>query len=213
MLCNALQHTHDIPEQGKIMKTANFDIKTNSKTLSSFATILQAGIIIPIHAETTFADLILSIPGFTQKYIEETVQTIFVNAVPIDNIHQCIIPGSVIALSAAMPGLAGAIFRREGMHGSLRSRRDVQFDQKKDNKNFVTVKIFNSIALDRAEDIFGAGILLNIKSVCDFFTRRCDILNSLQSIFINKSQCSTFDDIIRLVGDAPYASMRITITS
>ena len=47
--------------------------------------------------------------GMDDNYVEDRIKTIFLDAKPVDDINTaCINDGSVLALSGAMPGLAGA---------------------------------------------------------------------------------------------------------
>jgi hypothetical protein len=116
--------------------------------------------------------ILLDLPGFTVEYLEKTVQTIFINGVAADSLDRQLPPGSTVALSAAMPGLAGAIFRRQGVHGSLRSRPMVKQSETAPNSGYLRVKLFNSIATDRAVDLLQRGILVKGASFHDFASRR-----------------------------------------
>jgi len=88
---------------------------------AGFASLLQYGFLLAVDKPVALLPLLLSLPGFTAEYLEKTVQTIFINGVAADRLDQPLSGGGTVALSAAMPGLAGAIFRRQGIHGVLRS--------------------------------------------------------------------------------------------
>ena len=62
--------------------------------------------------------------GISESYLNERVQTIFLNGRAVDDLFGEVVGNnSTIALSAAMPGLAGAVFRKGGMLSSLRNPR------------------------------------------------------------------------------------------
>ena len=138
---------------------ATLQITVVPGALPLFASLLQHGILCPVPGEVDLASFLLSLPGFTRDYLEQTVQTIFLDGVAADNLDQEIVGGSVVALSAAMPGLAGAIFRRHGLHGSLRSR-PVHQHHPESKSGYVTIKLFNSIATDRIKDLLEGPVLM-----------------------------------------------------
>ena len=141
-------------------------------TMKGFASLFQHGLLVPVQQSIPVLPLLLALPGFTAEYLEKTVQTIFINGVAADSLDRQLPPGSTVALSAAMPGLAGAIFRRQGVHGSLRSRPMVRETVVVPNSGYLTVKLFNSIATDRAVDLLQRGILVRGASFFDFASRR-----------------------------------------
>ena len=136
--------------------------------LTGFASLLQHGILFPVDRPVPLVPFLLALPGFTGDYIEKTVQTIFVDGIAADSLDRDLAAGSTLALSAAMPGLAGAIFRRQGIHGSLRSQPQEQKKFGGAAAGLITLKLFNSIATDRIQDLLTAGILVNGKAFHDF---------------------------------------------
>lgn len=135
-----------------------------AQPLTGFASLLQHGILFPVRQPVPLVPFLLSLPGFTAEYIEQTVQTIFINGVPADSLQRELGPGTTLALSAAMPGLAGAIFRRQGVHGSLRTRPPEQRGAAGGQEGYLTLKLFNSIAFDRSGDLLTQGILIASKA-------------------------------------------------
>ncbi len=142
------------------------------ETVAGFASLLQHGIFCAIDQPVAILPFLLSLPGFNAEYIENRVQTIFISGSAVDSLDRVLSAGSTLALSAAMPGLAGAIFRRQGLHGSLRSQPEVKTTAIPSESGFVTLKLFNSIATDRVHDLLANGILISGKAFCDFAARR-----------------------------------------
>ena len=87
-----------------------------------YTTLLQTGILVESKPQPTVRAFLGSLPGFTSQYMNERIETIFLNGLPVDDL-ETIINGSapILAISAAMPGLAGAIFRKNGFHAPLRT--------------------------------------------------------------------------------------------
>lgn len=139
-----------------------------SPSLNGFASLLQHGILYPVDHPVGLVPFLLSLPGFTEQYIEQTVQTIFINGVPADSLQREVGAGETLALSAAMPGLAGAIFRRQGLHGSLRSQPQARASAVGQGGGYLTLKLFNSIAADRIQDLLSHGFAITGKALQQF---------------------------------------------
>jgi hypothetical protein len=105
----------------RFIYTPRLDILIPADTINQYTTLLQAGILEERSASTTVGGLLASLPGFTMQYIRERIETIFLNGLPIDNLETIINGPSPVALaiSAVMPGLAGAIFRKNSFHAAL----------------------------------------------------------------------------------------------
>lgn len=144
-------------------------------TAASFASLLQHGILIPVDRPVAMLPLLLTLQGFTETYIEQAVQTIFVNGVAVDRIDRLLVAGDTLALSAAMPGLAGAIFRRQGIHGTLRSQPQKMPGADRSAVGHITLKLFNRIAADRIVDLLTQGIQVHGQAFRDFAARREDL--------------------------------------
>ncbi len=96
------------------------------------------------------------------KYVDACIQTIFLNGRAIDNIEQATLTdGASLALSGAMPGLAGAVFRRGGvyapMRGNASSSAPLIFTGAS-SEGSVVVKLFNQVAADLGPFFLKKGI-------------------------------------------------------
>lgn len=80
---------------------------------------------------------------------------------------------AVIAASAAMPGLAGAIFRKGGIHASLRTvaGKDLHSTALKQAVN-VRIKLFNITAKERGMDILSGGCFVKAADLLKFLQYR-----------------------------------------
>ena len=150
--------------------------------LPGFASLLQHGILFPLRHPIPLLAFLVSLPGFSADYIEKNVQTIFIDGVAADSLDRALAGGTTVALSAAMPGLAGAIFRRQGVHGSLRSQPVNQSTHAQSGAGFLTLKLFNSIATDRIGDLLRQGILVSGKALANFARTRGHLFEALVSI-------------------------------
>lgn len=146
-----------------------------SESLSLFTSILQYGMEVVTLANTPLGKFLVSCPGISEEYLADSVQTIFLNGTAVDDLH---IPLAgehpLVALSAAMPGLAGAIFRKGGLHASLRTatKGEKAAMPLAQGALTVTLKLFNAIARDKGELILGLGAVMSSAVVASFLEKR-----------------------------------------
>ncbi|MCX5908268.1 MAG: hypothetical protein NTY64_14075, partial [Deltaproteobacteria bacterium] len=80
-----------------------------------FFPLFQQGIRLKVRVGCSLKQLLGEQLGLAPDYLEERVQTLFLDGKVVDDLENAFIrDGSVIALSAALPGLAGATLRRGG---------------------------------------------------------------------------------------------------
>ncbi len=142
------------------------------KTANGMASLLQHGILYAVDQPVDIHSFLLTLPGFSAEYIENTVQTIFINGTAADSLEHPLGCGETLALSAAMPGLAGAIFRRHGRHSSLRSQTALKEQPGNNGIGYITLKLFNSVATDRVFDLMTQGILIHSQAYYDYAVRQ-----------------------------------------
>jgi hypothetical protein len=152
--------------------TLHFSLPDGTKRLAS---LLQRGILIPCSGSTDLESLLLLLPGCDRDYIGSRIETIFVNGVAIDSLTTILHPGATVGLSAAMPGLAGAIFRKGGMHASLRSR-PISTRKTQPEAASITVRLFNQVAADLAGPILGRGAIMRGAALARFVRNRASQL-------------------------------------
>lgn len=175
-----------------------------------FASLLQHGVLFAVDHPVPAQNFLLSIPGFTEDYIEQAVQTVFINGVAADSLDRDLPAGSIIALSAAMPGLAGAIFRRQGVHGSLRSRPTVPGGPPAKECGFITLKLFNSIASDRVLDLLTHGVTIHGKAVHDFAIRQANLFHAPTVLAVDGQQTS-YEELLRVTSASPRIRMQAVV--
>jgi hypothetical protein len=99
--------------------------------------------------------------GVHEEYFEERIQTIFLDSKPVDDVATALVnDGSVLALSAAMPGLVGATFRKGGQYSWMRRSISHQGNHKQDQTaaGWVTVKLFNMVLKELGPGFLKRGI-------------------------------------------------------
>ena len=121
-------------------------LNLDEKLLSRFTRLFSKGVTVTGRTGCSLRDFVCDQLGVPQQYLEERIQTIFLNGKAIDDYETALVnDGASLALSAAMPGLVGAVFRRGGYYAGLRNTVTHQNDGSTacTLDGSVTVKLFN----------------------------------------------------------------------
>jgi hypothetical protein len=180
-------------------------------TTKKYTTLLQAGILEARSAPTTVGELLASLPGFTMQYIRERIETIFLNGLPVDDLETKINgPSPVLAISAVMPGLAGAIFRKNSFHAALRTSTSDSLADKLPSTEKITIrlKFFNIIATERGGTIFHNGCLMKSESVLKFINYRRHLFSHLLSLHCDDTPVG-LDDLGSILHSSETVFLRI----
>lgn len=112
--------------------------------------------------------------GIAPDYIENRIQTVFVNARPVDDLdHLRLHEGDVVSLSAAMPGLVGATMRRAGTLAGFRGGITATAEGGEPapaTPGFITLKLFNFVAGEIGPLILRSGVLVNARELADLMS-------------------------------------------
>ncbi|MCX7914241.1 MAG: hypothetical protein N2511_06625 [Thermodesulfovibrionales bacterium] len=139
-------------------------IEVSDDTFKLFSGILQRG----FHFKTknignNLYAFLKSELELDDEYIEKRIKIVFLDGKPIDNLYLVTIKeSSTIALSAAMPGLAGAILRQNSPFYFMRegiSYKDISFCKSK--TGYILLKLFNQIIDDIGRNILKKGVVLD----------------------------------------------------
>ncbi len=147
----------------------NLAIETRS--LRPFMRLLEEGVTLQVPEGRSVREALTVQFGMDPRYLEDRVKTLFLNGKPVDDLDRTRVgKGSILALSAAMPGLAGATLRREGSLAAMRQRIEpgALCPDPGDALKPVTVKLFNMVARDLGPSLFKRGIPIPGKRLRDF---------------------------------------------
>ena len=139
----------------------NLTLTISAEQLSKFFQLLEQGFLLESAVGCSLRDFICGQLGVDGQYLENRVQTIFLDHNPVDNLETALVrEGSTVALSAAMPGLAGATLRKGGRFAVMRNQIscDSATDCRSGGQTNVTVKFFNMIAKELGENQLKNGI-------------------------------------------------------
>ena len=127
------------------------------RDLGLLKTLLQGGVGIRGRTGTSVRDFLVGALGVSARYIDTDLQTVFVDSHPVDDLDTTpVANGCTLALSGAMPGLAGATMRRggalAGMRGGITESGDIGRRPVSD-AGIVRLKLFNKPLSDLAESL------------------------------------------------------------
>jgi hypothetical protein len=145
--------------------------------------LLQQGLTIRTDIGVSLESFLTGTFGVPVRYIDERISTILLDGKPVDHLGSVVVRnGSVLALSAAMPGLAGATLRRGGHLAPF--REGITYKHRGENPSLhsgiVTVKIFNVLIRELGMPLLNRGILMGggalaaiVKSLPEEFADSC----------------------------------------
>jgi len=131
--------------------------------ISSFFPILQKGFRAKARVGVSVQAFLSDHLGLSVEYVRDRVKTIFLDGKSVDDLDQTLIrDGSTLALSAALPGLAGAVLRRGSPFAGLRSRVEErkQGQSTKPEEGVILIKLFNLLLPEVGPLLLQKGILI-----------------------------------------------------
>jgi hypothetical protein len=131
---------------------------------SAFTPLLQDGVELAVEVSCSVHALLTEQLGLDPGYVENRVQTAFLDGKPVDRMDRATVrDGSVLALSAALPGLLGATLRKEGHYASLRGgiTHKESTAACAEGPGRITVKVFNVLLGELAGPLFRQGVVLS----------------------------------------------------
>jgi len=170
-----------------------------STFVQRLVTVLQSGFFCSaVQGETIFAFL-RSLPGFTVDYIENRLQTVFLNGDSVDDMGLAFSEDeAILALSAAMPGLAGSLFRKGSPLTILRKTAVQKQYASSESPVAVQVKLFNVIAVEKGRTLLASGVLLNCEDLLSFLRLRPTLVSGMCDTLLDNRPISPQEILNRL---------------
>ena len=153
----------------------NLSLSIQPSLIHRFYEILQSGFFVKCQTGISINALLSREFGLNPRYVNERITTVFLDGSCVDNIERAVIrEGSILALSSAMPGLAGATLRRDSIYATLRS--SITYEEKddicRDAKGIIKVKLFN-LLIDELGPIFlQRGIMVSAGEIKQFLKKQ-----------------------------------------
>jgi len=159
---------------------------------SGFAALIRAGFKLEAQMGCTVKELLCEQLALPEDYYEERIQTLFLNHKPVDDPRTALIKdGDTLALSAAMPGLVGATFRKGGHYSWMRGSisHSGNSDAADKARGWITVKLFNLILKELAPYFLKTGVWLEGATVQTFFRSLSDTqVSNIRSVSWNNRE-------------------------
>ena len=143
--------------------------------IGDFLQIFRTGVGVAVRVGCSLEELLCGQFQLDESYVDRRITTIFLDGKPVDAVGLTrILEGSTLALSAAMPGLAGAILRRGGALSPLRANipREESGAEAPERDGVITVKLFNLLGPELAPGFLRRGVLLPAADPEAFLRRR-----------------------------------------
>ena len=187
------------PSHNRI-KTVHLFVEKNR--VPAFYPLLSRGIIVKTRVGCSVKTLICNYLGLSADYLEKRLQTIFLDGKAVDDTETTVVQeGATLALSAAMPGLAGATLRRGSAYAAMRNQITHQNgtcgESTKDGT--ICLKLFNLVAADIGQSFLEKGVLISGRYLRDFFRSASDkIISGIRSgevdgVRMNTNQIANMD--------------------
>ncbi|MDY0041652.1 MAG: hypothetical protein RBS57_15170 [Desulforhabdus sp.] len=158
----------------------------------NFCQILQGGFQIDVRVGCSIRQLLCEQLNLDSGYVENRISTIFLDGKPVDDMETAIVnEGSILALSAAMPGLVGATMRRGGYYAKFRSVISHQQSGVASElaERAITVKLFNVLAEELGPVFLARGARLKALDLKVFLENRSpDFWESLEWAQLNDKE-------------------------
>ncbi len=190
-----MSHTIDLPaDQKHDAHCLHLTISVSENYMPSFFGLLRSGFTADVMVGCNLQDLLSNQLGVDENYLQDRVQTIFLNNSPVDDTAAATVAdGATISLSAAMPGLNGAMMRRGGLLASLRQSisqhaSGVCIDPRPGK---IKLKLFNFIAKEIGPDFLARGIVVKGRALAEVFALQTPLFwQSVTHVEIDSASCA-----------------------
>lgn len=150
---------------------------TTDQGLAAFGPILQSGFKMNVQTGVSIKDLLCQQFAVDPAYVEDRIRTAFLDGKPVDDFSTTSIENNAsLALSAAMPGLVGATFRKGGYLAALRGTITHRSMGKpvEGRPGVVTFKLFNLLAKEIGLPFLKHGVIIDGQTALAFLSNPPD---------------------------------------
>jgi len=164
-----------------------------SDSIPKFYGLLRSGFSIDLAVGCSLEHMFCDQLGITPDYLQNRAQTVFLNSSPVDDLASAGVPDkAVISLSAAMPGLNGAVMRRGGPLAGMRHSISHVPDQvcSQSSPGRITLKLFNLVAKELGPHFLTRGVVVSSRALGELLAQQPgSFWQSIKSAEIDGSPC------------------------
>lgn len=156
-------------------------IVTTDELLPRFFRLLEQGFVVTTQAGCSIKDLLCEQLGIEEEYLDKRIQTLFLDGKPVDDVERAYLQNhATLALSAAMPGLVGATFRKGGTYAAMRNTisYSAETSNKRRGEARAKLKLFNMVLKELGPIFLGNGVWIRTDKFNEFLSRN---LNDLKA--------------------------------
>jgi len=165
-----------------------------------FFGLLRSGFIVDLTVGCSLEHMLCDQLEIAPDYLRDRAQTVFLNSSPVDDLASASVPDeAVISLSAAMPGLNGAIMRRGGPLSEMRRSISHAPDQAKGqvSPGRIRLKLFNLVAKELGPHFLTRGVVVSSRDLGEVLMQQPQgFWQSVKSAAIDGSPCEVDQLII-----------------
>jgi hypothetical protein len=170
-------------------------LRIKADSLQRFFSLLSVGFFVIAKAGYSINDLLSQELGVAKAYIDNRIQTIFLNGKAVDDSKSATLhEGAVVALSAAMPGMVGSTFRKGGVFAGMRSQIShlTETAAREDHQQIrVKLKLFNLVAKELGPVFLEKGVILDGNTFRNFLLENLeDLKAACSSAHLNDTKTS-----------------------
>lgn len=155
----------------------HMSLTLSDSLMPRFFYLLQKGFMVEAQVGCSIKSLLCDQLGVNPRYLEEKIQTLFLDGKAVDDVDRAIIRDkATLALSAAMPGLVGAILRKGGYYTPMRKEISHKGDPATSTprRGKVLLKLFNILAEDLGPMFLTKGIIVETEEIRAFIASQDD---------------------------------------
>ena len=155
----------------------SIQISIDNNMVPAFFYFLEKGVKKEIEVGGNIKSMLSDQLNVSADYIDNRIKTMFLDGRPVGDINSSIIKdGATLALSAAMPGLAGATFRRSENTVHSQDKIDRKKEIKKSNRQngIIIIKLFNLVLRELGPTFLKSGVLVSKDALTKFLLRQTD---------------------------------------
>ncbi len=142
-----------------------------------FFILLQSGFMLRVRTGSTIRTVLCQECGLDPEYVDQRISTIFLDGKPVDDVDKATVKdGSILALSAAMPGFVGAALRKGGFYAAMRG--SITYVENSEGspagEGTIVLKLYNILIKELGPSFLNQGILLPSEDLENFFKDRSE---------------------------------------
>lgn len=168
----------------------NIDFSMTHKDLPGWTTLLSGGVTLERTVNLDMRTFITRELNIEDAYLNERIQTIFLNASPVDDVDTAIVrDGIELTLCSAMPGAMGICMRRDSPLKAYRPSITHCEDCEAlvdPTPGRIHLKMFNFIAREQGATILGGSVVLDGPRLREHLeSRDASFWNNVESVSLN----------------------------